>query len=210
MDNFVNMTCSNCQRTLKDDVTFCSHCGQVVVREVILDVAAEAADAVEESATQVKTDAGGAETVDLEFEKKSEPEEETDSGGKPEGEPQSVADEDFESVPNRAQISGQPKSFKTVWLISVFGGWLGLDRFYLGHVGTGVLKLLGAGWYGIWWSVDMTRLLRGRQADKNGVLVEDRENFRPVAVVISTVLFTLIGLCWLILLLAAMTPSSSD
>jgi TM2 domain-containing membrane protein YozV len=121
-----------------------------------------------------------------------------------------VDDEDEVEEPAAAPSNTQAKSFRTVWLIAVFGGWLGIDRFYLGHVGTGVLKLLGLGWYGIWWSVDMIRLLRGRQADKNGVLVEDQDNFRPVAVVISTVLFTLIGLCWLIVILAAMTPSSSD
>lgn len=208
MDNFVNMTCSNCQRALKDDATFCSHCGQVVVREVILDVETQAHVTVEESATQGHPDAGDADNVDLEFEKVTEPQVETEPGGKLEGEPQSVADGEVLAGPNVALTSGQPKTFKTVWLISVFGGWLGLDRFYMGHVGTGVLKLLGLGWYGIWWTVDMIRLLRGRQADKNGVLVEDRENFRPVAVVISTVLFTLIGLCWLIVILAAMTPSA--
>jgi hypothetical protein len=168
------MTCSNCQRALKDDAIFCNHCGQIVSSEPASEIEAEAPD-----------DAVDAESEEQEIDERVE---EGLIGPK----------------------SSQPKSFRTVWLIAVFGGWLGIDRFYLGHIGTGVLKFLGLGWYGIWWTVDMIRLLRGRQVDKNGVLVEDRDNFRPVAVVISTVLFTLIGLCWLIVILAAMTPDSSD
>lgn len=157
------MNCSNCQRAIKDDATFCSHCGLFVLQQSTVQV---------EGVTPV------------------------------------AADEiQVEEMPTSAT---QAKRLKTVWLISVFGGWLGIDRFYLGHIGTGILKLLGAGWYGIWWTVDMIRLLQGRQVDKNGVLVEDPQNFRPVAVVISTVLFTLIGLCWLVVILALATPSPSD
>lgn len=177
------MSCSNCQRALKDNAAFCNHCGQVISRgpAVEVEVAAPLAD----------------ETLEVS-------EDETEVGDEGQVEPEEV------EKPTAAPSNSQAKSFRTVWLIAVFGGWLGIDRFYLGHIGTGVLKLLGGGWYGIWWSVDMIRLLGGRQADKNGVLVEDHENFRPVAVIISTVLFTLIGLCWLIVILAAMTPSISD
>ena len=187
------MTCSNCQRAIKDDAAFCNHCGHVVSREPAVEV---------EEATTVSVEP---------IETEDEPEEvEEDSDEEPEELEAQVPEPEEVQKPVASPSNTQAKSFRTVWLIAVFGGWLGIDRFYLGHIGTGVLKLLGAGWYGIWWSVDMIRLLRGRQADKNGVLVEDRDNFRPVAVVISTVLFTLIGLCWLILILAAMTPSSSD
>lgn len=191
------MTCSNCQRALKDDATFCSHCGQVVLREPAVKVEAAAPLAVEVLEATEKSTA-----VD-------EPEAEDDiEEAEMDDEVDVEPEEPEEQAP--APSNTKAKSFRTVWFIAVFGGWLGIDRFYLGHIGTGVLKLLGLGWYGIWWSVDMIRLLRGRQADKNGVLVEDRDNFRPVAVVISTVLFTLIGLCWLIVILAALTPSSSD
>jgi TM2 domain-containing membrane protein YozV len=191
------MTCSNCQRALKDDAAFCNHCGQVVPRETAVE--GEAAVPVADQALEVSQDSTA---VD-------EPEAE-DAGDELELDDQDEDAPEEVEEPAAAPSNTQAKSFRTVWLIAVFGGWLGIDRFYLGHIGTGVLKLLGGGWYGIWWSVDMIRLLRGRQADKNGVLVEDHDNFRPVAVVISTVLFTLIGLCWLIVILAALTPSSSD
>lgn len=36
----------------------------------------------------------------------------------------------------------------------VVGGW-GIDRFYIGDTGLGVLKLITAGGLGVWWLVDL-------------------------------------------------------
>jgi len=52
------------------------------------------------------------------------------------------------------------KSWIVALLLSIFLGTLGIDRFYLGKVGTGILKLLitvlsvgMAAW--IWWIIDI-------------------------------------------------------
>jgi len=40
-------------------------------------------------------------------------------------------------------------------LFSIFLGSLGIDRFYMEYVGTGILKLLTFGGFGIWWLIDL-------------------------------------------------------
>ncbi len=47
------------------------------------------------------------------------------------------------------------KSPATAFLLCFFFGTLGIHRFYLGKVGTGVLMLLTGGGLGIWWFIDL-------------------------------------------------------
>ena len=43
----------------------------------------------------------------------------------------------------------------TILIISFLAGYLGLDRFYRGQIGWGVLKLITVGGVGIWYLVDV-------------------------------------------------------
>jgi hypothetical protein len=63
--------------------------------------------------------------------------------------------------------------FPTALLLSVFLGWLGIDRLYLGHCGLGVLKLLSLGGIGIWWFVDLVLLSIGTYYPYDGFAWED-------------------------------------
>lgn len=65
-------------------------------------------------------------------------------------------------------------------LLAFFFGFLGLDRFYLGKIKTGILKIITLGGFGIWWFIDATLLLldaflyslgkdRGFVKDKRGL-----------------------------------------
>ena len=54
----------------------------------------------------------------------------------------------------------------TVFLISLFFGWLGIDRFAIGDVGKGIFKLLTGGGLGIWTIVDWI-IIRKRTKERN-------------------------------------------
>ena len=53
-------------------------------------------------------------------------------------------------------------------MLSFFLGGLGVDRFYLGYTGLGVLKLLTCGGCGIWWLIDFILILVGKMKDADG------------------------------------------
>jgi TM2 domain-containing membrane protein YozV len=49
-----------------------------------------------------------------------------------------------------------------------FFGWLGIHRFYVGKIGTGILMILTAGGFGIWLTIDFIFIVLGKFRDKEG------------------------------------------
>ena len=62
----------------------------------------------------------------------------------------------------------QPRSFVVALLLSILLGSLGVDRFYLGYIGLGVLKLVTCGGFGIWGIIDILQFASGNQNDVDG------------------------------------------
>jgi len=75
------------------------------------------------------------------------------------------------------------KAYLTATFFSIFLGWLGVDRFYLGHVGLGIVKLLTFGGFGIWWLIDIIWIGLGNAKTQSGVVLERTESATKVVYV---------------------------
>lgn len=72
-------------------------------------------------------------------------------------------------VTKNFQISGKkPKNWIAALLLSILLGSLGIDGFYMGYIGTGILKLITLRGLGIWWLIDL-------------ILIAVKHDFKKVA-----------------------------
>jgi TM2 domain-containing membrane protein YozV len=60
------------------------------------------------------------------------------------------------------------RSWGVTLVLSALLGPLGVDRFYLGHAGLGVLKLLTCGGFGLWWVLDVFLIAGNALTDADG------------------------------------------
>ncbi|MDR0878050.1 MAG: TM2 domain-containing protein [Treponema sp.] len=59
----------------------------------------------------------------------------------------------------------------TLLLLSIFLGELGVDRFYVGKIGTGIVKLITFGGFGIWYLIDLIMIICDKFTDKKGNVI---------------------------------------
>ncbi len=84
--------------------------------------------------------------------------------------------------------STQPDtSYVTATYFSLFLGFLGVDRFYMGQVFLGIVKLITFGGLGIWWLIDFIWIALGNAKNKAGVRLartgrDDRTVFVGIAI----------------------------
>jgi hypothetical protein len=69
-----------------------------------------------------------------------------------------------------SQIPGvfSDKEYIIALLFSIFLGYLGIDRFYMGQVGLGIGKLLTGGGCGVWWLIDVILIATRSSTDSAG------------------------------------------
>ena len=70
------------------------------------------------------------------------------------------------------------KSPTVALLLCIFLGSLGVHRFYVGKIGTGILMLLTSGGFGIWYFIDLASLISNQFKDADGNTLEVRHLLR--------------------------------
>ena len=69
------------------------------------------------------------------------------------------------------EVPVETKDWMTTFLLCFFLGGLGVHRYYVGKIGTGILYTLTAGLFGIGYLVDFIKILCGKFTDKDGNLI---------------------------------------
>lgn len=92
-------------------------------------------------------------------------------------------------MPGQFAPAAPPKDFVVAWLLALFLGAFGVDRFYRGFVGLGILKLLTCGGAGIWALVDLLIIIfTGGKDSKDQPLANYEKNKKLSWIVTAIVL----------------------
>ena len=82
-----------------------------------------------------------------------------------------ITQEEFDSQKDKL-LDSSTKTNSIDWLalflLTFFVGVLGVHRFYVGKIGTGVLMLITLGGLGVWFLVDLLLVVTGQFTNKDG------------------------------------------
>lgn len=83
--------------------------------------------------------------------------------------------------PVEPAVNRPEKVFLIAYFYSLVWGVFGVDRFYLGYWGLGILKLLTLGGFGIWSMIDLASITSGHMRDKWDRRLVDVDKYQKTA-----------------------------
>lgn len=94
---------------------------------------------------------------------------------------------------NTSQVStsSSAKSAGLTFFLCLFFGMLGLHRFYVGKIGTGILMLITGGGFGIWALIDLIFIVNNKFDDKHGnllLLTQNPSGLKKSAMVVGSII----------------------
>jgi len=72
-------------------------------------------------------------------------------------------------------LANTSKKWLTTLLLAIFVGYLGVHRFYVGKIGTGVLMLLTLGGCGVWTIIDIILIATSSFKDADGNILSMKD-----------------------------------
>jgi len=111
-----------------------------------------------------------------------------------------MVDQVVEKQPDQqvATQSDDGRHFLAVFFLSFMWGTFGVDRFYLGKIGTGLLKLVTFGGLGIWVIVDLALIMSGAMRDKQGRPMREFVRYKKFAARTVLIFAVVLGVTMLV------------
>ncbi|GAA1487489.1 TM2 domain-containing protein [Brachybacterium sacelli] len=110
-------------------------------------------------------------------------------------------------MPGSAAPAAPQKDFVVAWLLALFLGAFGVDRFYRGFVGLGILKLITCGGAGIWALVDLLIIVFTGGRDSTGRPLANYEQNKKLSWIVTAIV---VGISLIFFAINSATSDGTD